>query len=801
VDILGRPLGRAAAALVLLAAAGLARAQEGVRVESIDFEGNRRYSTENLRYSMRTKAGKPLDRELLNRDIAMLRAFFETLSLKEEPVPGGVRLLFQVVENPLVAQVLFVGNREYAEADLRAVVETRSGYPLASYRLENDVRLLERKYREAGFHWVEVRGEVLDEEGAKKVLFRIVEGPGVEVDEVRFEGMRQVPLRRALDALALRPSRFLSPRTFVERRLEEDRVALARAVRDQGFLESRVWLRGVAFGAGRDEAVITWAVEEGEPWTLGEVQVTGGGTIPDRGLVVEGSQDLVPGQRWLQADVDRAVRRMEEEARRQGFADARVEVEPLPRPQGRVQDLRLVVAEGRRITVRFVEVSGNALTRDKVVLREFTVAPGEPLDQGAVAKSVRRTLDTQYFTSVVSLTRDTDSPDRRDLEIKVEENPRTSQFRVGFGLSSDTGLFGNLSLTFRNFDVADPPERLSDFAEGRAFKGAGQTLALVAQPGSEISSYRVAFTEPWFLDRPISLGFDVYATKSSLFTYHEGRTGASVAAVRRWLLPGRDLDDLVTAGLRPRIESVDIGSIQPDAAPNAFALDGRSGIRALALDLGWSRVDQETAERGWRLSGTTELLGGPLGGDFDTWKNSAEAIRVFTLFRDADERAHTLRFRAAAATAWGFDGTTTPLVERWFAGGQSGVGALRGFRYGGVGPHGEGDPRKDPAGVARSIADNSGQPMGGEALLGGGAEYGFPLFADVLRGAVFLDAGNLGNNTSDLRRDWRASAGLGLGIRVPYFGPVPLRFDFGFPLRTVGGDEKQVLSFEFSRFF
>lgn len=797
----GRILGRAAAALVLWLAAGVALAQEGVRVESIEFEGNRRYSTENLRYSMRTQAGKPLDRDLLNRDITMLRSFFDRVSLKEESVPGGVRLRFQVVENPLVAQVLFVGHHAFAEADLRALVWTKTGYPLASFQLENDVRLLERKYRDAGHHFVEVRAESLEEEGARRILFRIVEGPEVQVDAVRFEGLRRFPVKRALDALALRPSGFLAPRIFVERRLEEDRVALARALRGEGFLEGRVWLRGTAFSEDREEATITWAVEEGEPWTLGEVQVTGGSTLPERDLVVEGASDLVPGQPWLQKDVDRAVRRMEDEARRQGFADVRVDVEPLPRPEGRVQDLRFVVVEGRRITVRFVEVSGNALTRDKVVLREFTVVPGEPLDSNAVTKSVRRTLDTQYFTSVVPVIRDTDAPDRKDVEIKVEENPRTSQFRLGFGISSDTGFFGNVSLTFRNFDIADPPERLSDFAEGRAFKGAGQTLALVAQPGSEVSTYRIAFTEPWFLDRPISLGFDLYASRNSVFTYHENRLGASVAAVRRWLVPGRDLDDAYTLGVRPRVESVDISDIEDDAAPNAYAIEGRNGIRALALELGWTRVDQETAERGWKMGATSEILGGPLGGDFDVWKNSGEVVRVFTLWRDDDERAHTLKFRAAAATAWGFEGVETPLVERWFAGGQSGPGAIRGFAYGGVGPHGVGNPRTSPARVARSIEENSGEPMGGEALLAGGVEYGFPIFQDVLRGDVFLDAGTLGNNTGDLRRDWRSSVGFGIGIKVPFFGPVPLKFDFGFPVRKVGGDETQVLSFEFSRFF
>lgn len=791
-----------AGAILVLSAAHVATAQEAVRVEAIEFEGNRRYSDQNLKYSMRTKEGKPLDRELLARDLSMLRSFFEEISLREDPVPGGVRLVFLVVENPLVARVIFLGNESFSEAELRPLVDTRTGYPLAGYRLENDVRVLERKYRDAGHHFVEVRTEQLDEEGARRILFRIVEGPEVEVDAVAFEGRVSLPESDLLSVLALRPSGFLSPRPFVERRLEEDRVALARRLREEGFLESRVWLKGVAFNRDRDEATVTWAVEEGLPWSVGEVQVTGGETLSDRARAVAPAAEVLPGQRWLQKDIDRAVRRMEEEARRQGFSDVRIEVEPLPRREGRVQDLRFAVTEGRRTTVRFIDVAGNTVTLDKVVLREFTVAPGEPLDSGAVAKSVRRTLDTQYFTSVVPVYRETDQPDRKDIEIRVEENPRTSQFRFGVGLSSDTGVFGTFSLTFRNFDVADLPESFSDFADGRAFRGAGQTLTLVAQPGSRVSAYRIAFTEPWFQDRPVSLGFDLYATRSRLFSYDEDRLGAGAGVERRWLVAGEDLDDLYTVGLRPRVESIDISGVDRDAPPNAFDIEGRNSVRALALDLGWRRLDQEfTSERGWRVSATTELVGGGLGGDFDTLKNSAQARRVFTLFRDRDERAHTLTARAGAGLAWGFRDGPTPLVERWFAGGGSGIGTVRGYRYGGLGPHGEGNPATQPRRVARSLAENRGEPTGGEALLTGGVEYGVPLWSDVLRGALFLDAGNLGNNTGELRKDWRVAAGFGILVKIPFLGQAPLRFDFGFPIVKVDGDDRQVLSFEFTRFF
>jgi outer membrane protein insertion porin family len=772
-------------------------------VAGISFEGNRRYSTENLKYSMRTKEGDVLDRDLLNRDIAMLRAYFEEISFAEEPVPGGVRLSFKVVENPLVSRVDFLGVAAFKEEELRTLVDTRPGYPLAGFRLENDVGRLERRYRDEGYHWAEVKAEALDDEGARRVLFRVVEGPYVKVSEVLFEGNEQISSKRLRGEMALRPSAtFLTSTPFVERRLEEDRVALARYCRDQGFLDAKVWIRDTTFNAARDKATLRVLVEEGGPWNLGEVQVTGGAGLTDRARVADRAARLQPGQRWLRKDVDRVVTEMEAESKRQGFSEARVTVEAVPRAEGRVQDLRLVIDEGSRFLIRFLDVSGNVLTRDKVILREFTVAPGDPLDSAAVAKSVRRVLDTQYFMSAVPLYRDTDDPGKKDVEIRVEENPRTSKLRLGVGITSDRGIIGTFSVSFRNFDITDVPARFGDLLDGRGFKGAGQTLNIILEPGTRFSNYEVQFLEPWFLDRRLGVGFDVYRKDSTIFSYESSRTGAALQVQKSWLFPGEDLDDLWFATLSPRVESVEVSHVDDHAPPNAFAIEGRNASHSATFDLLWRRVDQEHAtERGWRVSAASEYGGGPLGGDFDYWKNQGEAVRVFTLWRDADERAHTFKIRAGAGVAMATGEGKVPITERFFAGGSSGIGAVRGYAYGGLGPHGRGDPSKGPFRVFRTIENNFGEPMGGEAVATGSLEYGFPLFSDVIGGAVFLDAGNNGFSTGDLRSDWRAAWGWGILIRIPFFGQIPLRFDFGYPFKTVRGDDRQLLSFEFSTFF
>jgi outer membrane protein assembly factor BamA len=275
-------------------------------------------------------------------------------------------------------------------------------------------------------------------------------------------------------------------------------------------------------------------------------------------------------------------------------------------------------------------------------------------------------------------------------------------------------------------------------------------------------------------------------------------------AERRWLLPGEDLDDAFNLGLRPKVERIRISDIGSEAPPNAWFIEGGNTVHAVTLSWLWRRIDQEHAtERGFRLLVESEYSGGVLGGDFDYWKNQGEASRVWTLFRDADERAHTLKARVGGGVAMSLEGgVDVPLVERLFAGGAGGIGAVRGYSYAGLGPHGEGNPFTNPGQVRRSIEANHGEPMGGDAMAVASLEYGFPIVDEFLRGAAFADAGNCGFSTGDLKRDWRLAAGFGILIKVqPLFGAVPLRFDFGWTILDVDGDDEQVLSFEFQRFF
>jgi outer membrane protein insertion porin family len=438
-----------------------------------------------------------------------------------------------------------------------------------------------------------------------------------------------------------------------------------------------------------------------------------------------------------------------------------------------------------------------------------------------------------------------DDPNQRDVTFEVDDTASTGSVKFGVGLSSDNGVSATVSLTKRNFDWRDWPEHVGDVLAGKAFTGAGQTFQLELSPGTDYSRYRIAFTEPWTFGKPITFGWDLFLTQFRRFDYDQDTRGLDFFLGRRWVWEGRERDTVFGVTGRTRIESMSVDGIDDESTPTAFLAEGSNSLISEELTFRVHRLDNEASPAdGWFGQFGTEF---GFGGDIQLWKNSIEGKRFWTLWRNEDERAHILTFNARLAVAMPLgssakpdpslfdDSDYVPIYEGYFAGGSSSV---RGFSYGGAGPHGQGDPFLERAPgetakqrdarlkeVTRSILENDGDPMGGNVQFVSSLEYSFPLFEEVLRGVAFVDAGSVRHSFSSTHgldeatatkylpkgvtfddgpsffADVRVAIGFGVRIRIPALGPIPLALDFGIPLREQDGDDTQVVSFSIERRF
>lgn len=859
-----------AAYLVLVAAlfsfvpglAGSAAAQAGARVAAIEFKGNRTLSSEVLRQSLRTKVGAPLDESLLNEDIKTLYDLFATVQLQREQEGDQVRLTFVVTETPLAADVRLNGVSAFTDSEVRAIMDTVRGRPIADFRVQNDARKIERLYRLRGYRFVQVDAQVEDTDAGKTVTFTVLEGPQVDVAEITFVGNESFPEAKLLEWMGTQETGFLglSGAPFVEETLVKDRTSLVNFLRREGHLDATVQIDPVEFSEDRSEAFITIRIQEGPAFTIGNLAIVGADSFPGGADALRPLLTLEPGRRFRSADVQDSISAIETAYREEGYYS--VVVDTSDKVAGTTVDLTFRVDEQSKVRVRNLWIVGNEITQDKVIRREITVFPGEVLNLNEIEKSKNRLEALDYFTRVtadVIEPKEGDDPNLRDVRFEVDDTAKTGQIRFAVGASSDLGLLASITVTKRNFDWRDWPERFSDVLTGRAFTGAGQTFQLELSPGSEFSSYRLGFTEPWLFDKPISFSWDLFFSKFTRFDYDVDRRGLDFTLGRRFTFEGRRVDTVLGVSGTTRLEHVDLSAIQDDSAPTAFLAEGGNSLISERLAFRLDRVDNtRDPTSGWFAQYTPEF---GFAGDVRLFKNELEARRFWTVKKDENERLHTLQIgaRLGYVSPQGssveadpnlFDTSFVPTYERFFAGGTMDY-QVRGFAFGGAGPHGKGDPflTRRPGETATerdirvgntafSVLENDGDPMGGNLAFVANAQYGFPLYEDVLGGVVFVDTGlvrdsagsshGLDEDVVDRVRDrlasggprrrqlarllefddggsffddLRVSVGFGFRIKIPAFGSTPIALDFGFPIRKRDGDDTQVLSFSIARDF
>jgi outer membrane protein insertion porin family len=341
------------------------------------------------------------------------------------------------------------------------------------------------------------------------------------------------------------------------------------------------------------------------------------------------------------------------------------------------------------------------------------------------------------------------------------------------GVNSNNGVVGNLVLDIKNFDLFDWPRSFSEFIKFRAFRGAGQRLRIELQPGTELTRMRVDFVEPYFLDKPIRFNSSVYYFERGRESYDEERIGGLVGFGKR-LEKGFLKNWYVDATLRG--ETIDIDSLDLFAPRDVRDVEGNNILTSVKGSMILDRTDSRWVPSQGDVINLSWEQFGVLGGDHFFSKLRAGYTRHWTLLTDVEERKHILSVHGDVGGILG----DSPTFERFYAGG---IGSIRGFEFRGISPR-------------QGLDDD---PVGGDFLAMVRTEYSFPLVGDNLRGLVFTDMGTVERDFEF--GSWRASVGFGMRLHLEFFGPVPMEFDFAFPIAKQGEDEEQVFSFFIGQLF
>ncbi len=677
---------------------------------------------------------------------------------------AGATVAAQPAEQPTVSAIRIEGNTHYTASFLLPQVPQKTNEPADPFAIREGRDAIATIYREAGFGdvTVSINADQLDQTG--ELVYVINEGAQVRITDILFEGNASIAdrqLRKQIDT----KTRFWIFRSgaFDRERVESDVSALQKHYRDKGFLDARVRFRRKLADNGRDLTLI-FTVQEGTRYAVEDIRFTGHTVFSTEELLT--MIETRVGEPVERPRVDRDARTLQTRYGEIGHIYATVRpIRVFSQTPGFVR-ITMEIAEGQQFRVGRVMVRGNTRTKDKVVRRALNLYPPDDLFNMTEARAAqRRLLDTRIF-SAARVVPVGNEPGVRDVLMDVKEAEKAGDFLFGFGVTSNNGLVGFLTLDLQNFDLFDTPRSLSELIKLKSFFGGGQRLRIELQPGTTLSRFRVDFTEPYLMNKPIRFDFSVFLFGRGRDGFDENRTGLTVSLNKRF---ERGRWAGWSGEIAARVEDAKIDDVDLFASKEIRRDEGSNLLAGIKGTLVRDRTDSRyLPTTGDRLRLSFEQV----GGDHVFGKITAGYNWYKTIQTDLLERKSVLRLRAEGGAIIG----DAPVIERFYAGG---TGTIRGFNFRGVGE--------------RDGIDNNN--IGGDYMVLLGAEYSYPLFGDNVRGHFFLDTGTVGAGT------YRASIGAGVRLTIDLIGPVPLEFNIAIPFSTGTDDEEQIFSFQIGSLF
>ncbi|MDQ0315550.1 outer membrane protein insertion porin family [Amorphus orientalis] len=742
---------------------------EAAVVRSISVQGNTRVDPETVRAYLTIKPGESFGPSDIDESIASL--FATGLFADVQIVQRGSSLVVTVQENPIINRVNFEGNRGLSDETLAGVVQSKERSVLTTARVQSDVERILETYRRRGNYQASVEPKTIDlQQNRVDLVFEIDEGGKTQVARITFIGNEHFSDGRLRDVIKTRQSGYLgwlrTTDTYDPDRFAADQELIRRFYYDHGYADFRIISSVADFDRERNTFFITYTVEEGPQYRFGEIEVdtTLSNLDPEQ---LRRRVETRSGRVYSSELVEKSLENLTIEAAKQGYAFAQV------RPRGRRDfdehtiSIDYQVDEGPRAYVERINIIGNTSTRDYVIRREFDLVEGDAYNRILVDRAERRLNDLGFFETVRITTEPGSAPDRVIVNVFVEEKP-TGKVSFGVGYSTSDGVIGDVSIEERNF------------------LGRGQYVKFLVGGGSDTTNIEFSFTEPFFLGRRISAGFDVYNRTNdadSTQSYDQTLTGGALRF-------GFPLNDDTT--LQPFYRLYDRDISIPDFTTEANCIQNQNYISdavcqtqgstvtsLVGASLIYNTLDNTNFPRDGIFAKFTQEVAG-LGGDTHFSRTSGEA-RFYKEVIPAWGVVGVIRGEGGMIKSIGDDGLD--LQDQYFVGGS----VIRGFETSGIGP-------RDAS---------TGDSLGGQYYIAGTAEATFPLPLIPqeigFSGAVFTDAGSLwaadpeavpsGVTVESDDFELRWTAGFGILWKSPLG---PLRADFAWPIVMNDADETQI---------
>ncbi|QJE01762.1 outer membrane protein assembly factor BamA [Massilia forsythiae] len=755
------------AAAVLALCAGHAAAVAPFVVKDIRVEGIQRTEAGTVFSYLPVRVGETFDDDKGTAAIKALYAtgFFKDVRLEEE---NGV-LVVLVEERPAISTVDFTGTKEF-EKDMLVkalreigVGETKIFDKASVDRAEQE---LKRQYLSHGLYGVKITTTVTPiERNRVTITFNVDEGDVAKIKGINIVGNKVFSDKELRSQLQLSTSGWLTwyskADQYSKQKLTGDLEAIKSFYLNRGYLEANVESTQVSITPDKKDIYLTINITEGEKYTVSGIKLDGemfGREAELRQLVL-----LQPGQAYSGELQEASNKRISDRLASFGYAFASVTANPEINRDKREVAFTFLVDPGKRAYVRHMTISGNTITRDEVIRREFRQFESSWYDPNRVKLSRDRVDRLGYFKDVTVETPESQgTTDQVDVNIAVTEKP-TGNFMVGGAFSQAEKFTFTASITQANF------------------AGSGNTVGIDLNTSKYNRTIQFSQTNPYFTDEGIQRAFSVYLRTSrppaiNLGSYSVRQTGTNMT----FGVPFSEIDTVFFgAGLERTTLETDESSptlYQQFVAQNGGPSTGigTATTNAIPLTVAWGRDSRDSAVTPTRGRYQRANLEVDLLGDSKYYR----AIYEQQWYRPIT-RWMTLALKGELDYGSGIGGHAYPVFKNFYGGG---IGSVRGYESSSLGIL---DPRTYDA-------------LGGAKRVIGNAELQFPFPGSgtdrSLRWFTFADTGQIYQQGQKIRAsELRYSAGIGLS----WISPVgPLKLSYAKPLNAKPGDRLERFQFQ-----
>ena len=735
------------------------RVPAGGVISAVQIQGNVRAEPETIRSYLQLKEGQPYSAAAADRS---LKALFATGLFSDVSIDiQGTVLIVKVTENPIINRVAFEGNKKIDDDKLSDEVQSKPRQVFTRARVQADVERILTIYRRGGRYNAVVEPKIIRlEQGRIDLVFEINEGDVTGMKRISFVGNEHFSdgtLRGKIRTVESAWYRFLSSDDrYDPDRLNLDRELLRKFYLSEGYADFRVISTVAELAPDRSGFFLTFTITEGERYKFGKVEVSTRfqGLDPD---TLKSYLTMSEGDWYDASEIEKTVTALSDAVGNLGYAFVDVRPNIRRNKQDLTIDITFDIQEGPRVYVERINITGNTRTLDKVIRREFRLAEGDAFSTAKLRRSQQRLKNLGFFSKVDVTPQPGSSADKTNLDVQVTEQS-TGEVSFGAGYSTAGGILGDVSITERNL------------------LGKGQNLRLGLQLGTLSTLINLSFTEPYFLDRAVSAGFDIFRTsnnRQAIASYSDESIGFALRA-------GWGFTEHTSQLVRYTFKYVNIYDVPVTASQIIQQQAGDFYDSDISETIAWDTRDTRlNTSKGWLLRNTVAISGFP--GTEYYWRTTADAVIYQPIVEDV-----VWSIGGSMGITESYNNSTIRITNLFFVGGDN----LRGFAVGGIGPRDQ----------------NTGDALGGKYFYTGTTELSFPVGLPKeigILGKAFVDVGSLwgaeavGTNVIDIP-SMRVGAGIGVSWTSP-FGPI--RVDYAWPVVQEPIDRTQNLRFGFGTRF